>query len=82
VPLPTAPTDVCGCAYQPAGRWQAPAGAGVGLEFHYHSRFPDPSWPADWWQRNYDLPIVDPDSPDPMPLTDRMMQIPPAPVTP
>jgi hypothetical protein len=57
---------------------QAPAWAGIGLVFR--PRFADPSWPEDWWQRDYDDQIVDPDAPDPAPLTDREMTIPPAPV--
>jgi hypothetical protein len=56
-------------------RVQAPARAGVGLRFR--PRFPFRSWPADWWQRNYDLPIVDPDGPAPLPLTSRQMRVPP-----
>ena len=58
---------------------QAPVWAGVGLVFRYHERFPPSNWPEDWWQRNYDQPIVDPDSPDPLPLTERQMQLPPPP---
>lgn len=59
---------------------QVPAWAGIGLQFR--PRFADPSWPADWWQRNYDEPIVDPDAPDPEPLTERQQRIPPAEVGP
>lgn len=53
---------------------QAPADAGVGLEFR--PRFPHPEWPSDWWQRNLDEPILDPDDPDPDPLTERQMRLP------
>jgi hypothetical protein len=65
----------------PPFRVQAPVTAGVGLVFHYLDRFAWPGWPSDWWQRNYDQPIVDPDAPDPLPLTERMMRVPPAPGT-
>jgi hypothetical protein len=58
---------------QPA-RVQAPKRAGVGLRFRPREAQPD--WPADWWQRNYDEP---PDDPDPEPLTEREMHIPPPP---
>jgi hypothetical protein len=61
---------------------QAPRTAGVGLTFHYRTRFAWRAWPADWWARNYDQPIVDPDAADPIPLTPRMMRLPPAPVGP
>jgi len=61
-------------------RVQAPAGAGVGLLFR--RRFADPSWPPDWWQRNYDEPVLDPDTPDPEPLSGRQLTIPPAPAAP
>jgi hypothetical protein len=57
----------------------APVRAGVGLRAVFARnliRFPHPDWPEDWWQRNYDLPIVDPDGPNPLPLTDRMMRLP------
>ena len=57
---------------------QAPARAGVGLRFHIYDRLPAPSWPEDWWQRNYDELLV-PDDPGPMPLTERMMHLPPPP---
>jgi hypothetical protein len=40
----------------------------------FRPREAQPDWPADWWQRNYDEP---PDDPDPEPLTEREMQIPP-----
>jgi hypothetical protein len=66
----------------PPFRSHAPKSAGVGLRSELtrkRLRFAHPDWPADWWQRNYDLPILDPDGPDPMPLTDRMMRIPPPP---
>lgn len=53
---------------------QAPAEAGVGLEFR--EPFPDPTWPEDWWQRNYDEPVLDPDDPDPEPLRGRQLTIP------
>jgi hypothetical protein len=49
----------------------------VGLRFR--ERFPQPCWPADWWQRNCDLPILDPDAPDPVPLCGRQLRIPAAP---
>jgi hypothetical protein len=59
-------------------RVQAPACAGVGLVFE--DRVAEPSWPADWWQRNYDAEL---DAPDPVPLTEREQHVPPAPeVTP
>jgi hypothetical protein len=53
---------------------QAPARCGVGLRFNF-VRFPAPSWPEDWWQRNYDL-LYEPNAPDPLPLTSRMKRIP------
>jgi len=54
---------------------QAPAWAGVGLIFR--ERTPDPCWPEDWWQRNYDTMCED--DPAPMPLCGRQLQLPPAP---
>jgi hypothetical protein len=57
-------------------RVRAPARAGVGLRFR--PREPLPWWPADWWQRNYD-DWFEPDDPDPEPLTEREMHVPPAP---
>lgn len=60
---------------------QAPAWAGVGLRFS--PRFADPCWPVDWWPRDLDDELLDPDDPDPCPLTEREMHVPPAPaVTP
>ena len=61
----------------------APASAGVGLCLPrgWPARFAFADWPADWWQRNYDLPIVDPDAPDPIDLTPRMLALPPPSVT-
>lgn len=53
---------------------QAPASAGVGLRFCF-VRFPQPDWPADWWQRNYDL-AYEMNAPDPLPLTARMKRVP------
>jgi hypothetical protein len=53
---------------------QAPKWAGVGLQFR--PREPEPWWPADWWQRNYDQ---EPDAPDPLPLSEREQRIPPPP---
>jgi hypothetical protein len=53
---------------------QAPAWAGIGLCFR--PRFALPSWPADWWQRNYDDDLLDPDEPDPLPLSYRQMHVP------
>jgi hypothetical protein len=53
---------------------QAPKRAGVGLRFR--PREPEPDWPADWWQRNYDQ---EPDEPDPWPLTERELHVPPPP---
>jgi hypothetical protein len=64
-------------AYPPA-LVQAPVWAGVGLDFE--PRFADPSWPADWWQRNYDDQVLDPDDPDPVPLSGRQLRVPPPPV--
>jgi hypothetical protein len=59
---------------------QAPASAGVGLaEELARDPFPDRNWPADWWQRNMDDPICDPDAPDPEPMTARQMAVPPPP---
>jgi hypothetical protein len=54
---------------------QAPARAGVGLRFP--PRRPDPSWPEDWWQRNFDTLCED--DPDPCALTERQMRVPPPP---
>lgn len=66
-------------------RVQAPVRAGVGLRAVFAEnighRFPPADWPEDWWQRNYDTPILDPDSPGPLPFTDRMLRLPPAPGT-
>ena len=56
---------------------QAPSRAGVGLRFL--PRLPEWWWPEDWWQRNYDADV---DDPDPFPLTEREMHVPPAPVIP
>ena len=56
---------------------RAPARAGIGLRFR--ERTPEPCWPIDWWQRNCDEP---PDGPDPLPLTERQMRIPPPPSAP
>jgi len=61
---------------------QAPADAGVGLVFNYHWRLPAPWWPADWWQRNFDLLVTEYDEPGPPPLTERMMHLPPPPEVP
>jgi hypothetical protein len=58
-------------------RVQAPAWAGAGLCFRW--READPSWPPDWWQRNYDSDLDDPDDPDPEPLTERELRVPPPP---
>jgi hypothetical protein len=55
---------------------QAPAWAGVGLEFR--PREPDPSWPEDWWQRTYET-LDEELEPGPPPLTERQMRIPPPP---
>jgi hypothetical protein len=60
-------------AYPPA-LVQAPAWAGVGL--YFWPREAEPWWPADWWQRNYD---AESDEPDPIPLTERQLHIPPPP---
>lgn len=57
---------------------QVPARAGVGLRFR--PRYPDPCWPATWWQRNYDTLCEDVDL-DPCPYTERMMRVPPAPAS-
>ena len=60
---------------------QAPARAGVGLRAEILQGIlwrPPPTWPEDWWQRNYDA-VYEYDAPDPMPLTPRMMNIPPPP---
>jgi len=51
---------------------QAPAWAGVGLRFP--ERKADPSWPFDWWQRNYDTLCED--DPDPTPLCARHLRLP------
>jgi hypothetical protein len=56
----------------------APRWAGVGLRAELllgWRRLPMPDWPADWWQRNYDL-IYEFNAPDPLPLTDRMQRVP------
>lgn len=59
---------------------QAPVRAGVGLRpLPKLPRFADPGWPADWWQRNLDEPILDPDAADPVPLFGRQLKLPPAP---
>ena len=64
-------------AFRPK-RVQAPADEGVGLVIPV--RTVPPSWPPDWWQRNYDQ---EPDAPDPRPLTAREKAVPPPPaVTP
>lgn len=68
----------------PPFRSTAPKRAGIGLRAVFRrnmQRFPPPTWPDDWWQRNCDLPIIDPDAPDPIPLTARMMRLPPPPST-
>jgi hypothetical protein len=61
---------------------QVPARAGIGLRAQIlrgiRTRLPWPSWPADWWQRNYDA-VYEVDAPDPIPLTERQMRIPPPP---
>jgi hypothetical protein len=51
---------------------QAPARAGVGLRFR--ERTADPSWPVDWWQRNYDTLCED--DPDPAPFCERALRLP------
>lgn len=53
---------------------QAPAEAGVGLEFRPPT--PEPGWPIDWWQRDLDSDRDDPDAPDPEPLTLRERVVP------
>jgi hypothetical protein len=53
---------------------QAPKWAGVGLWFA--PREAESSWPADWWQRNYDQEA---DDPDPTPLSEREQRLPPPP---
>jgi hypothetical protein len=56
----------------------APRWAGVGLRAQLllgWQRFPMPSWPADWWQRNYDL-LYEYDAPGTWPWTDRMAGVP------
>jgi hypothetical protein len=63
-------------------RVQAPARAGVGLRFQFlirKARRPPPSWPSDWWQRNYD-DVFEMNAPDPIPLTPRQMHLPDPPV--
>lgn len=59
----------------------APRWAGVGLRadliLGWASR-PPANWPADWWQRNYDE-VYEYDAPGTWEMTDRMMNIPPAP---
>jgi hypothetical protein len=57
---------------------QAPKSAGIGLRFNF-ARLAAPSWPVDWWQRNYDTMLLDPDEPGPLPLTSRQMRLPPPP---
>jgi hypothetical protein len=57
---------------------QAPAWAGVGLEFP--ERVAEPGWPVDWWQRDLDSDRDDPDDEPPPPLTEREMHVPPPPV--
>ena len=57
---------------------QAPRWAGVGLRAELLAgwmRFPMPDWPADWWQRNYDLLYVY-DAPGGTPMTERHLRIP------
>jgi hypothetical protein len=56
-------------------RVQAPADEGVGLKIPLPRTVP-PEWPADWWQRNVDDEL-EPDAPDPVPLTSRMKTVPP-----
>ena len=59
----------------PPTQTSAPVWAGIGLRFHYHWRVALPSWPADWWQRNYDS-LWEWDEPPPLPMTPRQMRIP------
>jgi len=56
----------------------APVGAGVGLRgelLQRWHRFAMPDWPADWWQRNYDL-LFEYNAPGTWPVTERMLQVP------
>jgi hypothetical protein len=68
MPLPDYPPPIVS-----APRW-----AGVGLRAELQlgwMRFPMPSWPDDWWQRNYDL-LYEYDAPGTWPMTERMMRVP------
>jgi hypothetical protein len=65
----------------PPFRVQAPMGAGIGLRFQLfediYMRMAQPNWPPDWWQRNYDTYITDPDeAPLVWDLTERQMHVP------
>jgi len=68
MPLPDPPTPIV----------SAPPWAGVGLRseilYGIASR-PPADWPADWWQRNYDL-AWEYDAPGTYPLTERHLRIP------
>lgn len=59
---------------------QAPARAGIGIgPLPRLPRTAEPQWPEDWWQRDLDVERDDPDAPDPTPLTERQMRVPPPP---
>lgn len=58
-------------------RVSAPVDEGIGLEIPV--RTVEPSWPADWWQRNLDVLRDDPDDEVEPPLSGRQLQVPPAP---
>jgi len=60
----------------PPKTYQLPLKQGIGLEIP--PRTVPPSWPQDWWQRNFDT--LDEDGPDPEPFTGRQLVVPPAPV--
>jgi len=53
---------------------------GIGLRYELQRERearPPPSWPDDWWQRNYDL-LLEPNSP-PEVFVPRALKIPPPP---
>jgi hypothetical protein len=63
---------------------QAPAYAGVGLRARIEKQReerPPANWPEDWWQRNYDL-LLEPQGPEPVPLSGRQLKLPPPPAAP